>query len=38
MLSEERISEAPSLAPSNADSAVYDDGYLRVEHGKFYVA
>jgi DNA-binding response OmpR family regulator len=38
MLGEERTSEDPSLAPSNADSAVYDDGYLRVEHGKFYVA
>jgi DNA-binding response OmpR family regulator len=38
MLGEERTSEALSLAPSNADSAIYDDGYLRVEHGKFYVA
>ncbi|HEU0177172.1 MAG TPA: winged helix-turn-helix domain-containing protein [Blastocatellia bacterium] len=38
MLGEERIPEDPSLIASDADSAVYDDGYLRVEHDRFYVS
>ena len=38
MLGEERIPEHPLLNASDADSAVYDDGYLRVEHDKYYVS
>ena len=38
MLGEERIPEDLSLNISGDEDAVYDDGYLRVEHGKFYVA
>jgi DNA-binding response OmpR family regulator len=38
MLGEERISEDLSLNASDADSAVYDDGYLRVEHDRFYAS
>jgi len=37
-LGEERIPEDLSLKVSGDEDAVYDDGYLRVEHGKFYVA
>jgi len=37
-LGEERIPEDLSLNISGDEDAVYDDGYLRVEHGKFYVA
>jgi DNA-binding response OmpR family regulator len=37
-LEEERIPEDLSLKVSGDEDAVYDDGYLRVEHGKFYVA
>ena len=32
MLGEERIPKDLSLNTSDANSAVYDDGYLRVEH------
>ena len=35
---EERIPEDLSLNALDADSAVYDDGYLRVEHDRFYVS
>lgn len=38
MLGDERIPEDPSLNVSGAESAAYDDGYLRVEHDNFYVA
>jgi DNA-binding response OmpR family regulator len=38
MLGEERILEDLSLNASDADSAVYDDGYLRVEHDRFYAS
>jgi len=38
MLGEERIPEDPSLTASDAESTVYDDGYLRVEHDRFYVS
>ena len=37
-LGEERIPEDLSLNVSGDEDAVYDDGYLRVEHGKYYVA
>ncbi len=37
-LGEERIPENLSPNVSGDEDAVYDDGYLRVEHGKFYVA
>jgi DNA-binding response OmpR family regulator len=37
-LGEERIPEDLSLNVSGDEDAVYDDGYLRVEHGRFYVA
>jgi DNA-binding response OmpR family regulator len=38
MLGEERISKDLSLKASGDEGAIYDDGYLRVEHDKFYVA
>jgi DNA-binding response OmpR family regulator len=38
MLGEERIPEDLSLNASDTDSAVYDDGYLRVEHDRYYVS
>lgn len=38
MLGEERLQEDLSLSASGGDGAIYDDGYLRVEHDKFYVA
>lgn len=38
MLGEERIPEDLSLNASGGEGAIYDDGYLRVEHDKFYVA
>ncbi len=39
MLGEKRIPEDLSLNASVGDEcAIYDDGYLRVEHDKFYVA
>ena len=38
MLGDKRTPEGLSLNVSNEEDAVYDDGYLRVEHGKFYVA
>ncbi|HKQ74835.1 MAG TPA: helix-turn-helix domain-containing protein [Blastocatellia bacterium] len=38
MLGEERILEDLSLNDSGAEDAIYDDGYLRVEHDRFYVA
>jgi DNA-binding response OmpR family regulator len=38
MLGEERILEDLSLNASGDEGAIYDDGYLRVEHDKFYVA
>ena len=38
MLGEERIPKDLSLNTSDANSAVYDDGYLRVEHDRFYVS
>src|SRR5215510_10234451 len=38
MLGEDRIPEDRSLKASDADSAVYDDGYLRVEHDHFYAS
>jgi DNA-binding response OmpR family regulator len=38
MLGDKRTREGISLDVSGDEDAVYDDGYLRVEHGKFYVA
>jgi DNA-binding response OmpR family regulator len=38
MLGDKRTPEGLSLNVSSDEDAVYDDGYLRVEHGKFYVA
>jgi DNA-binding response OmpR family regulator len=38
MLGDKRTPEGLSLNVSGNEDAVYDDGYLRVEHGKFYVA
>jgi len=38
MLGEERIPEDLLLNASGDEGAVYDDGYFRVEHDKFYVA
>lgn len=38
MLGDERLPEDPSLKVLGAENAVYDDGYLRVEHDSFYVA
>ncbi len=38
MLGDKRTPEGLSLNVSREEDAVYDDGYLRVEHGKFYVA
>src|SRR5262245_12870627 len=38
MLGEERITEDPLLNASGDRGAIYDDGYLRVEHGSFYVS
>jgi DNA-binding response OmpR family regulator len=38
MLRDERIPKNISLNVPDADCAVYDDGYLRVEHDSFYVA
>jgi len=38
MLGEERITEDLSLNDSGDKGAIYDDGYLRVEHDRFYVA
>lgn len=38
MLGEERIPEDLSLNASDADNAVYDGRYLRVERDRFYVA
>ena len=38
MLGEDKLPGYPVLNISEADAAVYDDGYLRVEHDKFYVA
>src|SRR5262245_44586578 len=38
MLGDERIPEDLPLNVSGAEGAVYDDGYLRVEHDNFYVA
>jgi hypothetical protein len=37
MLGDKRTPEGLSLNVSREEDAVYDDGYLRVEHGKFYV-
>src|SRR5215475_9212097 len=37
MLEEERQQEAKSHSNSSTECAVYDDGYLRVEHNKFFV-
>lgn len=37
MLGEERLPEDLSLNNSGTESVVYDDGYLRVEHNKFFV-
>ncbi len=37
MLEEEWLADL-SLNNSGAEGAVYDDGYLRVEHNKFFVA
>ena len=37
MLGDKRTPEGLSLNVSINEDAVYDDGYLRVEHGKFYV-
>jgi DNA-binding response OmpR family regulator len=38
MLGDKRTPEGLSINVSSDEDAVYDDGYLRVEHGKFYVA
>jgi DNA-binding response OmpR family regulator len=38
MLGEELIPEELSLNASGDEGAIYDDGYLRVEHDKFYLA
>ena len=38
MLGDKRTREGILLNVSSDEDAVYDDGYLRVEHGKFYVA
>ncbi len=38
MLGEERTFEDRSPGASDADGDVYDDGYLRVEHGRFYAS
>jgi DNA-binding response OmpR family regulator len=38
MLGDGRIQEGLSLNVSGDEDSIYDDGYLRVEHGKFYVA
>ena len=38
MLGDKRTREGISLNVSGDEDAVYDDGYLRVEHDKFYVA
>jgi DNA-binding response OmpR family regulator len=38
MLGDERIPEDLPLNVSGTAGAVYDDGYLRVEHDNFYVA
>jgi DNA-binding response OmpR family regulator len=38
MLRDERMPKNLSLNVPGADGAVYDDGYLRVEHDSFYVA
>lgn len=37
MLGDKRTREGISLNVSGDEDAVYDDGYLRVEHDKFYV-
>jgi len=38
MLGEEKLPRGLSLNTSDAEDAVYDDGYLRVEHDSFYVS
>src|SRR5215468_9152209 len=38
MLGEEKLPGELSLKITNAEDAIYDDGYLRVEHNSFYVS
>lgn len=38
MLTESMLHETPSQIAHHLEADVYDDGFLRVEHDKFYVA
>ena len=38
MLGEEKLPRKLSLKTSDAEDAIYDDGFLRVEHDSFYVS